>query len=262
MGDRSGGTSMIGKAIRRVRNGLALSEGPGAWLGLEAARLRGGSEPRAVRLRIRPGGQVWFRNGTTDYATMVSAFLDGYHRPLRPLPPEAVILDLGANVGYTMLDFRFHHPRARIVGVELDARNLELARQNVDGLGMELVHAAVFHRDGEITYDAGAAFDAFQARAVGGVALTPSVTVPALSVNTLFSQLGIALADYVKVDVEGEEKELFLEGDLAWLDRVGQIGIELHGGITSEDVAAVLRARGMRTQPSPRHWSAVLGWRE
>lgn len=161
-----------------------------------------------------------------------------------------------------MLDLRYHYPRARIVGVELDSRNLELARRNVAGLGMELVHAAVFHRDGEITYDAGAAFDAFQVRAVDGIAPPPSVKVPALTVSTLLSRLGVARVDYVKVDIEGAEKGLLLDGDLAWLDRVGQIGIELHGGITPEDAAAVLRSRGMRTQASPRHWSAVLGWRD
>jgi FkbM family methyltransferase len=252
---------MLDRVIRRVRNGLALCDGLGAYLELEAARVLGGSEPRAVRLRLRPGGLVRFRNHTSDYATMVSCFLCGYHRPLRPLPPNPVILDLGANVGYTMLDFRFHHPGARIIGVELDARNLELARRNVEGLGMELVHAAVFHRDGEIAYDAAAAFDAFQARAARG-GEHPSARVPALTMGTLMRRLGVTRADYVKVDIEGAEKALFLEGDLAWLDRVGQISIELHGGIEPEAVAALLREHGMRTQASPSHWSAVVACRD
>lgn len=252
---------MLGKLIGRIRNGLALSDGFGAYLGLEAARIFGGGGPLAVRLRWRPGGLVRFRKGTTDYATMVSCFLSGFHRPTRPLPPEPVILDLGANVGYTMLDFRFHYPRARIIGVELDARNLELARQNVGGLGMELVHAAVFHQDGEITYDAGAAFDAFQARADGG-AEPASTRVQALTVGTLMQRLGVERADYVKIDIEGAEKDLLLSGDLAWLDRVGQINIELHGGIEPEAACALLQAHGLRTEASAAHWSAVVGWRD
>lgn len=248
---------MLGRALRRVRNGMALCDGLGAYLRLEAARLRGGAEPLPVRVRWRPGAPLWFRNGTTDYSTLVSCFLDGYHRPVRPLPRDPVILDLGANVGYTMVDLRFHHPGARIVGVELDGRNLELARRNVEGLSMELLQAAVYHRDGEVSYDSEAAFDAFQARPVG----QGSGRVPALTVGTLLDRLGLARADFVKLDVEGAEREILREGDLSWLDRVGQINIELHGGIPPEEVVTLLRGRGFQATESPRHWSAVVGFR-
>jgi FkbM family methyltransferase len=252
--------SLVERVLRRVRNGLALADGPAAWAGLEWARLRGGTGPRPVRIRFKRGGPVWFRNGTTDYATLVSCFLSGYHRPARPLGPAPVILDVGANVGYTMLDFRYHHPRARVIGVELDARNFALARRNVEGLGMELVHAAVFHRDGEVAYDPGAAFDAFRAR--DGAGADPAAArVPALTIATLLERLGVVRVDYVKLDIEGAERELFLDGDTGWLDRVDQLSVELHGTLEPGALIALLEGRGFVARASREHWSAVQAWR-
>jgi FkbM family methyltransferase len=250
--------SKLSRIVRRVRRGLAICDGPRAYLGLELARIRGGHAQRPVRLRFKPEGPVWFRVGTTDYPTMVSCFVEGYHRPARPLPIHPVILDIGANVGYTMIDFKYHHHGARVIGVEMDAGNHALAARNVAGLaGIELVHAAIWFEDGEVSYDARANADAF---AIGAPAERPSNRVTALSMASLMQRHGVEHADYVKLDIEGAEETLFRRGNLAWLQRVGQIGVELHGALPAAELIELLQKHGLHAVRSRRHWNSVEAW--
>jgi FkbM family methyltransferase len=192
---------------------------------------------------------------------MVSCFIDGYHRPARPLPPCPVIVDLGANVGYTAIDFKDRYPDARVIGVEMDATNCAIARLNTAGLPMvEIINSAVWTSDGQVLYDATANADAFSARGADGQA-TNLVSVPAITMLSLFRQSGISRASFVKMDIEGAEKQLFEAEDLEWLNQVDQISIELHGTFDASFVKERLVAHGMEVCDSTRHWSTVIGWR-
>lgn len=250
---------MLNKVARRVGTGMHLCGGLVPYLGLEVARLRGGREPRAVHLRFQPNGPVWLRNGTTDYPTLVSCFVHGYHRPKHALPDHPVILDIGANVGYTLIDFRHRYPDARLIGVEMDAHNHALALRNTAGLGdIQILQAAVWCEDGEVSYDAGTAADAY---AVGSASGSTQVRVPALTMGTLMDRCGVTHADYVKLDIEGAEKDLFESGDLHWLERVSQISVELHGSLDAGTLAALLREHGLHTLKDAQHWNTVVAWR-
>jgi FkbM family methyltransferase len=255
-------TGLVGRTLRRVSTGMALCGSVGAYVQLEAARLRGGRRPQALRLAGKAAGPVWMRNGSTDYPTLVSCFIQGYHRPLRPLPAAPVIVDVGANVGYTLIDFRRLYPAARLIGVEMDAANHAMATLNVRELDVELLHAALWHEDGEVSYDADADADAFSARpAAGGTDGRRQVTVPALGVATLLERLAIARVDYLKIDIEGAEREVFAATDLGWLHQVDQLSVELHGSLAAETLIARLAAHGMQARKDDRHWDTVVAWR-
>src|SRR5271169_4138136 len=87
---------------------------------------------KLTSLRIRPlgGRPVAVRNGTTDFATLRTTFKQRYHRPFGRLPEHCIILDLGCNVGYTVLDHAYQYPKSWVIGVELDADNFRLAQKN------------------------------------------------------------------------------------------------------------------------------------
>lgn len=249
---------MLGRAARRVRTGLDLCGHLGHYLRLEAARWGRGQQPRPVRLRYKPAGDVWMRNGTTDYPTLVSCFVKGFHRPLRPLPDQPTIIDIGANIGYTLIDFRHRHPDARLIGVEMDADNHALASRNIEGLGnVQLLHAAVWCEDGEVCYDAGANADAFSVGSAGAA----QRSVESLTMATLLDRCAVERAHYVKLDIEGAEKELFDRGDLGWLQRVDQISVELHGTLEARELIALLREHGFHAVKDSRHWDTVVAWR-
>lgn len=168
-----------------------------------------------------------------------------------------MIWDLGANIGLTMADFAFCFPNARILGVELDADNVALARHNVAAWAdrCELLHAAVWSSDGEVHYRGwpGGTSNYQVTDAVEGA------PVRAVSLATLLREYG-GPVDYLKVDVEGAERELLQDGT-GWADDVRCLKVELHGDYTVDDCQADLHRLGYATRPDPRHWACVIAVR-
>jgi FkbM family methyltransferase len=160
-----------------------------------------------------------------------------------------------------MVDLYFRHPGARIFGVELDARNVKVALQNIKGLGMSILHAAVFHKDGQIEYNSTSSFNAFKI-ATGEASSSTQIKVQALSVGTILRKFDIRHVDYLKIDIEGAEKDIFLLGDLSWMDDVDQISVELHDTLEAKVLIKLLQDRGFKTEQSLHHWASVIGWRK
>jgi Methyltransferase FkbM domain len=64
--------------------------------------------------------------------------------------------------------------------------------------------------------------------------------------------------DFVKMDVEGAERELLQDGS-GWASRVRAIKVELHGSYTSAACEEDLERLGFQTRVDPRHWACVEG---
>jgi FkbM family methyltransferase len=229
---------------------------------LRATRSAGGTRPLAIRVRSLGGTAVLCRSSTADVFTFKAAFLKQFHLPPIALPDEPVILDLGSNIGLTVAHLAHTFPRARVIGVEMDAANLALARANTAAFGdrVRLVHAAVWTSDGAISYG-GDRSDGFQVSGPAAEGAAGELTSRALRVDTLLDESGIAVADYVKMDIEGAEAAV-LDGAPAWLDRVRSLKVEVHAPATVDSVSRALRARGFRCWTDAEHWSCVCAVRD
>lgn len=234
------------------------------WSELPAyRRLVIGDERPLIGLRVRAlgGRTVYARPGTADAATLGSVFRDRYHRPPVELPAAPVILDLGCNCGYTILDYKHLRPDARVIGVELDADNLAVARRNLEGLrNVEVIHAAVSDRDGLAAYDTRVDEDAYRLVPAGAGDPAEATAVPALSPPSLLRRFGIDTVDFAKIDIEGEELRIFTAGaDLGWLDAVRSLNMEVHADSAAcDDLLATLRRRGFTAWKDHHHWSAIM----
>jgi len=131
------------RPLRKLRSLLRAVHHDTEWLSVaDAIRIIPWRSARASHrcVRVHPrvlGHPVWVRIGTTDYQTLRNTVVSQYHLPLQPLAVDSlqlgakpVILDLGANAGYTVAHFAAVYPTARIVGVEMDAENVRLAQRN------------------------------------------------------------------------------------------------------------------------------------
>ena len=240
------------------------------WMVRSARVCAGRTDARAFRACRRPGPAetpvevrvrgipepLLCRPGTSDADVLWDTFGEAYHRPPGPLPPDAAILDLGANVGYTAVDFAVRHPRARIIAVELDAENAALAERNLAPFGERctVLRAAVWSCDGEVAYGGD---EAWGLRVVPGAA--GSRHAPAIRISTLLRRFDIDRVHYVKMDIEGGEAEVL--SDSEWLDRVEAIKIEVHPPATLESCERTLRAAGFRVGRDRRHDACVWGSR-
>lgn len=227
---------------------------------LEKARFA----PRSlVRLKLRPfhSMPVLLRAGTSDYSTLQTTFLQQYHLPHAALRAQATILDLGCNVGYTVMHFAHEYPDARIFGVEMDRDNYNLARINTAGYkNISLLHRAVSTTNGTVSYGRTAREDSYRISSERAEEAGAQIQVESMTIGFIIQELGIEHIDYLKMDIEGEEVRVLSEGlsDLSWLNIVDMLNIEVH--TDREDltrIMALLRAHNFFAWKENLHWSCV-----
>jgi FkbM family methyltransferase len=145
-----------------------------------------------------------------------------------PMPVRAeLIIDAGANVGYSTIWFAEHYPDAQIIAIEPEESNYEILVKHCRRY--ERVHpvrAALYHKEVDLDLkDSGWGAFAFmteEGAPPGGTSIR-SVTIE--SILREFRQDHI---DILKVDIEGSERELFSENYESWLPRVDVLFVETH----------------------------------
>jgi FkbM family methyltransferase len=212
-------------------------------------------------VRVRSEGHRFdlvLRANSSDATVLTETLLGRHHLPPIPLADVQSVLDLGANIGLTMAHLAALCPAARIVGVELDPDNVALARRNVERWRdrCEVVEAAVWHADEPLRYHIARGAEC-------GAVLSPSggKTAQGLSLNSLLDRLRWDRVDFVKMDIEGAEREV-LRSNAEWALRVRSIKVEAHADYSREQCARDLRELGFLPVPDARHLRAVSGIRD
>ena len=179
------------------------------------------------------------RPGTTDtYAIgMIDESLADRDQLLEsPMPTTSPrrILDIGGFIGTTSRAFKHLHPDAEIVAVEAHDQTFELLCSNsMDGSAYKAIHAGVVGRSVGSVWSA--SFNPEQ-NDMNYTSFTPvegssaiSVQVQALRIQDVLDLVEWDTVDFVKIDIECGEYDLFTENPAAWLGRVNnEIHIEFH----------------------------------
>ena len=221
---------------------------------ISAFRARfGAGEMVDVKVESTPY-RVMCRGRTTDIDVVFETFHGLYHLPAGPLPVEPVIVDLGSNIGSTLMHYGAIFPRARLIGVEMDPGNVALARHNTAPLGerCNVFEAAIALTDGEACYTGEDAYGYH-------LDLSGNRVTKTMKMSTLIQQNGVARIDFLKVDIEGAESDLFT-ADLNWLDLVSSLYVENHGGEEElRRLMEIIAARNFIVSCETTHWSAFYG---
>jgi FkbM family methyltransferase len=249
-----------------MQNVLASADDYQTYLAVRSSSDRTGP---GVRVRCKPTGDwpILLRPGTTDARVLEDTFAGLYHLPPIDLPADAVILDLGANIGLTAMHYARAYPSARIVCVEMDAGNVEALKQNVRAIGprVSVIHAAVWYQDTHVSYGGqeewGFAVSEQWGDRPAATSTTPERRVEALSIGTIMARAGVRFADFVKLDIEGAEAQV-LAHKADWLSRFGCLQVEVHAPCTIEHAMDVLNSAGLRVWKDTKHWSCVLAVNE
>jgi FkbM family methyltransferase len=167
---------------------------------------------------------VYVRVGTSDAWLYREILIRGQYALDLPFLPKTIV-DAGANIGLASIYLAHKYPQARVIAVEAEMSNFELLSKNVAPYpNIVPIHAALWNRDGFISI---AKPDRRESCKWGFVAQEgPGVKVRAVTMPTLMREHGLEWIDFLKVDIEGSEKELF--EDHSWAEDVRCLAIELH----------------------------------
>jgi FkbM family methyltransferase len=167
-----------------------------------------------------------------DYHSLIVLFEELFiteEYRFRSETPSPVVIDCGSNIGMSVLYFKKVYPGARILAFEPDPRSFEALKRNVERNRLADVHVfncAVSDREGPLEFfsdgdhpgDTGAS-------AKRNVAWKSRQTVQGVVLSTYLA----GAVDFLKVDIEGSEDDVFAEvGRSGKLRLVRESIIEYH----------------------------------
>ena len=223
----------------------------------QAARARRGvAAGTLVGLRLRRGGTVHVRAGTSDMRVFKDVFVKDAYR-LVPFEAGALdtVLDVGGHIG--LFSIRVAPLARRVISCEPVPSNAELFRRNVTDTGCDNITL-----EPTAVTSMGGTAEIFQSTSnLAGHSVFESlapeakpIAVPASTLAELFARHDIERCAFLKLDCEGGEYDIVLNGDPDVLSRVDRIAMEYHDAsvdnprYTSDELDRVLRDAGFHTE--------------
>lgn len=200
---------------------------------------------------------LFMRRGTSDLQVFDQIFVQCEYRCLDDLTEVGLIIDCGANVGYSSAYFLSCFPNCRIIAVEPDPENFAMLSRNLAPYGcrVNLVHAGVWSHVTRLGFVDEPYRDGREwTKQVRRVEQGDKAHIDGVDIETLLSSSGRDRISILKIDVEGAEVEIFSGDNLSWLNEVDAIAIELHDdsifGNATEVFFAAIEGRGFHLSRS------------
>lgn len=206
--------------FRYIKN-LGLAKGLSNWITVELRR-KGKVKPKGMRTR------VLLRPGTSDYKVFREIFL--FRDYDFELQPPGVIVDAGANVGFTSVFFANKYPEAKIIAIEPDEGNFEMLVKNTEKYDqVKGLKAALVSSQQKFSVSR-------ESKEEWSYQVVPdqSGSVDGITIESILLSEEIDRINLLKIDIEGWEADLFSKNTESWLPKVDAIVIELHDWINPE----------------------------
>ena len=221
---------------------------------LQRARVQllGASEPYTLFCRYSRYG-LQCRPMTSDINVFTQIFMSREYRCLDEVQEPGLIIDCGANVGYSSAYFLSRFPKARLIAVEPDPKNFAMLLNNIRPFGERAtaICSGVWSREVGLVFSQEPFGDGREwARTVRAARDGEKADLKAKDIGTLLREFGFERISILKVDIEGSEAEVFGSNYEAWIGKVDTLVIELHGAKCEEIFAKAIANEDFRVEQS------------
>ena len=162
------------------------------------------------------GREIFYRSGSADPFVLYQVLLKSGKKAEYYVPPAVrpkIILDIGSNIGASIIYFHRQFPDAKIFGFEPHPDTFRILQENVAHLpgvmvfnyGLGATHQAIAVRADKVNFGAFSTGGPFKDR--GHPAGTVECEVRRL--DDVLREIGIARVDLIKIDCEGAEAGVF-----------------------------------------------------
>lgn len=148
------------------------------------------------------------------------------------IPEDGIMVDLGANIGLTTLYVKSFFPEIDVYALEPEFNNFKRLEKNINLNclnNVTLLNKGIWSRTTKLKADY-----SFGDRLDWAFRLVESdqnadQNIDVICMSELIENYSIRNIDFLKIDIEGAEKDLFKEGhNIDWLSKVKIIAIEIH----------------------------------
>jgi FkbM family methyltransferase len=168
------------------------------------------------------GHETWFVSGQEYLHGIKEIFIEEIYR--QTLPPNAFILDCGANIGLSVIYLKKICPTATIIAFEPDPNNFELLQKNIashDLQNVVLKNEAVWKEDTMLSFESEGTMSS---KIVFDKETDRSKLTKAVRLKDHLNRK----IDFLKIDIEGAEYQVLCDiGDN--LSFVTNLFVEYHG---------------------------------
>lgn len=218
-------------AVARLRNivgKLGLVSGLRYAVGKRQQRAAGSLWSLHPRRTLHP---LQLRAGTSDIEVFYQIFVEQEYAVMDGFRDVGLIIDGGANVGYSAAYFLSTFPGCEVIAIEPDPENAVQLRSNMAPYGARVrcVEAGLWSHSARLKMAESSFRDgAHWARQVRECGPEESGGLDSVGIGELLRDSGHARISVLKLDIEGAETVLFSRGYEDWIDRVDTFVIELH----------------------------------
>lgn len=165
-----------------------------------------------------------------------------------------IVIDIGAHIGAVSIRMATAARDVRVYAFEPFPENFALLEQNIreNDLQRAIIpyNFAVSHTGGERElFVCTERADAHTLYPHKDFRFGKPIKVDCISLSEFLSQESIQKVDFLKIDAEGAEYDIFLRGDVSFLEKVEKIATELHPchpKYEAADIVAVLEESGFQ----------------
>ena len=228
------------------------------WPSLILYRL--GIRPQPMVVRLRDGAKIKVRDRRkelSDAYVINESYLYGIHNDILPYFKNAKVgMDIGAHIGAFSI-FAAKKSPAKIFAVEPAPNNRAVLAENIALNNLEsritILPIAVMKERGTVPL--------FMPKNSGLVTTsrrhldlytadedTKTITVPARTLEDIFTEQKVAFCDFIKMDCEGAEYDIFYNAPKDLFKRIGLLTIECHKDGDINELMAFLRKQGFEVK--------------
>lgn len=203
-----------------------------AHYAVQRVRMQVAPRPGELRLYSKHAlHPLYARAGTSDIDVYEQVFLWREYQCLDAVREAPLVVDCGANVGFSAAYFLSRFSAARVIAIEPDPGNFAQLERNLAPYGERVVamRTGIWSHPARLVMSSDPWGDDREwARTVREARPEETGGMEAIDIATVLARSGHGRISILKIDIEGAEKVVF-GAPCPWLKDVDNIVIELHG---------------------------------
>lgn len=197
---------------------------------------------KGIRFQIKPKSYknlFTLRGGTSDAWVFDMNIIREEYFFFKPKNEVKTIIDAGANIGSASRYFARRFPDAEIVAVEPDSNNFEILLSNCHkNPRINCLEGGVWSKDTKLAVINKKGWKyAFRIKED-----IENGNIKGFSIPGIMELMGWDFIDLLKMDIEGSETEVMLNGIDDWSHKIGALIIEIHPDLNSKGAGLLFNA--------------------